>query len=106
MTDDPEAPAVGWIDYVIASEDPADRALAAEFAANWAANQAMQDRVLADRPTPEVWRLIEQHRQTTDDLQQRVYARGVALAAAGAQPAGRGVFEAWIDLNRRPRTIM
>lgn len=25
---------IGWIDYVIASDEPADRVLAAEFAAN------------------------------------------------------------------------
>jgi hypothetical protein len=104
--EDPDSPAVGWIDYVIASDDADDRALAAEFAVNWKANQAMQDRILAEGPTLEVWQLIERQHRETDELRGRVYARGKALADSGAQPADRGVFEAWIEINMIPRTLM
>ena len=107
MTDLAAEPVVvGWIDYVIASDDPADRALAAEFAANWNANREMQERTARDGPSLELLHLIEKQQSETDDLRVRVYARGQALADAGAMPAGRDVFEAWIEFNSVPRTIM
>lgn len=106
VTDDAETPVVGWIDYVIASDDPADRALAAEFAANWKANQAMQERILAEGPSVGVWQVIERQQRETDELRERVYVRAKELAEAGSPPADRGVFDAWIDLNMVPRTLM
>lgn len=106
VNDQPEEAPVGWIDYVIASQDPADRALAAEFAANWKANQVMQDRIASEGPTLEVWQLIERQQHETDQLREQVYVRGRALADAGAEPAGRDVFEAWIERSTVPHTLM
>jgi hypothetical protein len=94
-----------WIDYVIASGDTSDRSLAAEFAANWAANQALDERLLAIGPTRETFYLLDQRQKITNDLQRRVAARGRYLRAIGSMPAESGVFEAWIDLETRPRPL-
>lgn len=65
----------------------------------------MQDRILAEGPTLEVWRLIERQQRETDDLRERVHARGQELAEVGVQPAGRDVFDAWIASQTMPGTL-
>jgi hypothetical protein len=96
---------VSWIDYVIASEDPADRALASEFAANWAVNHAVRKRLLAEGPARETLAVIECNQAITNEIHSRVAARGREIEASGDLPAAEGVFEAWIDLELRPRPL-
>jgi hypothetical protein len=97
---------VSWIDYVIGSADPIDRALAAEFAANWASNHGINKRLLTEGPTREILHLVERSQTVTSELHTRIAARGQLLEAGGSLPAEPGTFEAWIDqaLRARPRS--
>jgi len=78
MNDDGPRP-VGWIECVIASHDPLDRALAAEFAANWAASQAVNESILSEGATSEVLKTVEGRLKVSSELQHRVAARGKSL---------------------------
>lgn len=90
---------VGWIDYVIASDDPSDKALADEFlASNWSYSQTMQW-IVRETATgglaPEMVAQLEREMATGHAIQQRIYARGQALAASGARPADAATADAW-----------
>lgn len=90
---------VGWIDYIIASDDPADKALADEFIArNCAYGETMQwvmRETEAGRLTPETMGKLEEEMGLSQALQERVYRRGQELAASGAAPADEAFAEAW-----------
>ena len=82
---------IAWIDYIIASNDPADQALATEYrtqswamrelvdvtAAEWTAGQVAED-----------WLgKMEAQRHICDQLTKQVFERAQVLVAAGALPA-------------------
>lgn len=82
---------VAWIDYLIASTDAADQALATEYRAQ---DCAMRELVKA--ATAE-WKLgsidegwtekVAAQQRICDELTKRVYARAQTLMAEGAPPA-------------------
>lgn len=77
-----------WIDYLIASDDPADQALMDEHRArSWAYAQTMQWIVGQDGIKPEAFDKLQQENDLANELQARIHARGVALKASGAPAA-------------------
>ncbi|WP_422058518.1 hypothetical protein [Sphingomonas sp.] len=90
---------VGWIDYVIASDDPGDKALADEFlASNWSYSQTMQwivQETATGGLAPEMMAQLERETAAGRAIQERILARGQALAASGARPADAATAEAW-----------
>lgn len=96
MTDDDELGG-GWVDYLIASDDPADKALLAEFRDRaWAHGQIMQfiTRDPANVNADTFAQLTEEH-ELSNALQDRIHARGVELKEAGRRPADAAAFRAW-----------
>lgn len=96
MSDD-EKLGGGWVDYLIASDDPADRALLDEFRnLAWAHGQLMQF-IAADPANinAEIYALLDQGQERQNELQTRIHARGEALRAAGRQPCDEAAFKAW-----------
>ncbi len=95
---DDERPTVGgWIDYLIASDDPNDRALLDEFRNEaWAHGQLMQH-ITADPANinAESCALLEEGQERQKELQARILARGEALRATGCQPCTEAAFKAW-----------
>ena len=91
------AEADGWIDYLIASDDPADRALLDEFRNQaWAYGQLMQH-LTADPANinAESYAMLEEGQDRENELQARIRARGEALRAAGCSPCDEAAFRAW-----------
>lgn len=87
----------GWIDYLIASDDPADRALLDEFRNQaWAYGQLMQH-LTADPANlnAESYAMLEEGQERENELQVRIRARGEALSAAGCSPCDDAAFKAW-----------
>lgn len=87
----------GWIDYIIASDDPADQALLAKFRDRaWAHGQLMQF-IAADPANinAETWARMEEGQELENALQARIHARGVELRDAGQLPADAAAFKAW-----------
>lgn len=87
----------GWIGYIIVSDDPADKALLAEFRERaWAHGQLMQF-ITADPANinEETQALMEEGQERENALQARISARGKALCDAGHQPADEAAFKAW-----------
>ena len=87
----------GWIDYLIASDDPADRALLDEFRNQaWAYGQLMQH-LTADPANinADSYAMLEGGQERENQLQDRIRARGEALRAAGRQPCDEVAFRAW-----------
>lgn len=87
----------GWIDYLIASDDPDDRALLDEFR-----DQAWEHGQLMQHITPdpaninaETWARMEEGQEAENNLQARIAARGQALREAGHAPADEAAFRAW-----------
>lgn len=96
MIDQNEATA-GWIDYIIASDDPSDKALLAEFRDRaWAHGQLMQF-IAADPANinSETWARMEEGQEAQNALQARIAERGEALCNAGHAPADEAAFKAW-----------
>ena len=96
MSDDDEQGG-GWVDYLIASDDPADRALLDEFRdLAWAHGQLMQF-IAADPANinAETFARMEEGQEAENALQDRIRARGVALRDAGHVPADEDAFKAW-----------
>lgn len=87
----------GWIDYLIASDDPTDKALLAEFRDRaWAHGQLMQ--FIAADPSninDETFARMEEGQEAENALQARIHARGVELRDAGHVPADEAAFKAW-----------
>lgn len=87
----------GWIDYLITSADPEDKALLAEFRDRaWAHGQLMQ--FITTDPAninAETWARMEAGQELENALQARIYARGVELRDAGHVPADDAAFKAW-----------
>lgn len=95
-----------WIDYVIASDDPADKALVDEFlASNWSYSQTTQW-IVQETATggldPEMMVQLEREMAAGRAIQERIHARGQALAASGARPADAATADAW-HARRRSR---
>lgn len=87
----------GWIDYLITSDDPGDKALLAEFRDRaWAHGQLMQF-ITADSANinAETWARMEEGQEAENNLQARIAARGQALREAGHAPADEAAFRAW-----------
>lgn len=82
---------VAWIDYLIASDDPADQALATEFRTqDWAMRElvdATADALMAGKAEEGWMEKIQQQQLVCDELTKRVYARAQTLAAGSASPA-------------------
>lgn len=99
---------VAWIDYLIASDHPADQALATEFRTqSWAMGElaeAASAEMLAASST-EIWiEKMEAQRLVCDELTTRVYARDQELVAAGVAPADEAtVARDWRARARGPR---
>lgn len=87
----------GWVDYLIASDDPADKALLAEFRDQaWAHGQLMQ--FIASDPAninDETFAEMAKQQEQQNELQDRIHARGVELQVAGRAPANEAAFKAW-----------
>lgn len=87
----------GWIDYIIASDDPADKGLLAEFRDRaWAHGQLMQ--FITSDPAninEETFARMEEGQESENSLQARIHARGVELRDAGYAPADDAAFKAW-----------
>lgn len=89
--------ACGWIDYIIASDDPVDMTLLDEFRARaWAHGQLMQF-IAADPANinAETFARMEEGQEAENELQDRIRARGEALRAAGQLPCDEAAFKAW-----------
>lgn len=87
----------GWVDYLIASDDPADRALLDEFRNQaWAYGQLMQH-LTADPANinAESYAMLEDGQERENELQDRIRARGEALRAAGCSPCDEAAFKGW-----------
>lgn len=87
----------GWIDYLITSDDPEDKALLGEFRDRaWAHGQLMQF-ITADPANinAETFARLEEGQEAENALQDRIHARGVALRDAGHVPADEAVFKEW-----------
>ncbi len=82
---------IAWIDYLIASEDPADQALATEFRTQDWAMRELVEAIASDMRMGEAttgWlEKMEVQRRVCDELTKRVYERAQVLVAAGASPA-------------------
>lgn len=87
----------GWIDYIIASDAPVDKALLDEFRDRaWAHGQLMQF-IAADPANinAETFARMEEGQELENALQDRIHARGVELRDAGHAPADEAAFKAW-----------
>ena len=87
----------GWIDYIIASDDPVDRALLDEFRNQaWAYGQLMQH-LTADPANinAESNAMLKEEQARETELQDRIWARGEALRAAGCSPCDEESFKSW-----------
>lgn len=82
---------VAWIDYLIASDDPADQALATEYRTESRAMRKLVDAASAEMAAGRIaegWlEKIEAQRRVCDGLTKQVYARAQSLVAIGAAPA-------------------
>lgn len=86
-----------WIDYIIASDEPADRALIEEYnARTWSHAQLLRwIGVDPARITTDSFARMEEEQKLTDALQQRIHERGAQLQAAGSPPANEQQIAAW-----------
>lgn len=86
-----------WIDYIIAGNEPADRALIREYnVGTWSHAQLLRwISVDPARITTELFTRMEGEQKLADALQKRIHQRGAELQAAGAQPANEGQIAAW-----------
>ena len=85
-----------WIDYLIASDDPADKALLDEHRArSWAYAQTMQWVVGRDGAEADAFERLQQENDLVNELQDRIHARGVGLMEAGVPPASAEQIAAW-----------
>ncbi|UNK77889.1 hypothetical protein MNQ96_09805 [Sphingopyxis granuli] len=87
----------GWVDYLIASDDTADRSLLDEFRNQaWAYGELMRF-IVAD-PTninEETAARLEEGQVLENDLQGRIQKRVLELRDAGQAPADEAAFRAW-----------
>lgn len=89
MSDSPHF--VAWIDYLIASDDPVDQALATEFRTQDWAMRELVEAMTAKMPGGNIaadWLdKMEVQRRLCDSLTKQVFERAQLLVAAGATPA-------------------
>ncbi len=85
-----------WLDFLINSDDPTDKALLDEHRArSWAFVQTMQWIVECEGIEIQTFDAIQRENDLTDELQRRITVRGAELADAGAEPASVEQIEAW-----------
>lgn len=87
----------GWVDYIIASDDPADRALLDEFRNQaWKYGELMRSITGYPANIPvETYARLEEAQAADNKLQAHIHARGKALRDAGQAPADEEAFKAW-----------
>jgi len=94
---DNEDNAAARVDYLIASDDPIDRALLDEFRDQaWKHGQLMQF-ITADPANinVETYARMEEGQEAQNELQRRISVWGAELKAAGHEPADEEAFRAW-----------
>ncbi|KQZ76439.1 hypothetical protein ASE06_07535 [Sphingopyxis sp. Root214] len=85
-----------WIDYLINSDDPADKVLLNEHRArSWAYAQTMQWVVARDGPEADAFERLRQENDLVNELQDRIHARGFELMESGVPPASVEQIAAW-----------
>lgn len=85
-----------WIDYLINSDDPADKALLNEHRArSWAYAQTMHWITGRDGVEADAFERLQQENDLANELQSRIHRRGVELKEAGADPASPEQIAAW-----------
>lgn len=86
----------GWLDFLINSDDPMDKALLDEHRArSWAFVQMMQWIVECEGIEIQTFDALQRENDLTDELQRRITVRGAELADAGAEPASVEQIVAW-----------
>ena len=84
---------IAWIDYLIASDDPMDQALATEYRTQSWAMRELVEAIAAEVTAGQIiecWlERMEAQRRVYDGLTKRVYERAQVLLAAGASPANQ-----------------
>jgi len=85
-----------WIEYLINSDDPEDKALLDEHRArSWAYAQTMSWVVGRDLVEADTFERIQQENDLVNELQGRIRARGLKLKDVGADPASAEQIAAW-----------
>ncbi|TPG38950.1 hypothetical protein EAH79_14435 [Sphingomonas koreensis] len=96
---------VAWIDYLIASDDPADQALATEYRTQSWAMRELVDATAAEMSCGQFaadWMArMEAQRLVCDELTKRVFDRAQVLLATGSSPAD----EATVAKDWRARAV-
>lgn len=96
--DDGERP-VAWVDYLLASRDPADHALLDQLLARgWAYSEIMQwvMRQTEDgNLTDEILARMTKEAALCQATQVRIHKRGLELQSAGIRPVGEATAMAW-----------
>jgi len=95
MTDD-EDRSIFWLDYIIASDDPADKALVTEYnTQTWTYGQTTQALMRQGGLTQEAFDRMGEELEVNRELHERIHARALELKAAGYQPATPAQVAAW-----------
>jgi hypothetical protein len=113
LSEDPTAPAIqvgmtadtdhplGWIEYVIASDEPADKILAREYlASGWESGQITQAILRAAKDgslTEALFDNLAKMEARSRLLVKRVHLRGAELRSSGAPPADRAYAKWWLS---------
>lgn len=85
-----------WLDFLINSDDPTDKALLDEHRArSWAYAQTMHWIIEREGIEIQAFDAIQRENDLTNELQRRITDRGAELADAGAEPASVEQIEAW-----------
>lgn len=86
----------GWIDYILASDNPADKSLVDEHRArSWAYAETMQWIVGNENVSAEAFDKLQEENELANELQARIRVRGAELMKAGAKPASEEQVTAW-----------
>jgi hypothetical protein len=95
---DEDEPAGAWIDYLVGSDDPADKATLDEYCAlSWEHGQTSQWMLTTPGSITETLfeKMTDQQRRA-DELQKRIFARAQILKAEGKLPATGETLKAWV----------
>lgn len=86
-----------WISYLVASDDPGDKAIFDEFCAlSWEHGQTSQWMLTTkDSITREALSRIAELHEKSDEIQGRIHARAVDLMKQGKQLADDAAMAAW-----------
>ena len=90
---------VAWVDYLLASSEPADQELVERsLALSWAYSQTLQwatRRPALGELTDEILAKLTAQAAACEAVQGRIHRRGVELQEAGRQPADEATAAAW-----------